>query len=84
LIKSLVDNFVLREKITTTEEKAKELKSKIDRVINKVKKGKDKDKMAMMREMSKTVSLASVKKLSGDFLKRFEGRKIERIKGNGR
>lgn len=75
LIKSLAESLIMREKITTTEAKAKELKGIIDKIINKMKKGEDKNKLAAIRGLSRVISQKSVKKLSGDFLKKFDGRK---------
>ena len=75
LIKSLIDSFILREKMTTTEAKAKEIKGLIDKVINKAKKIDANNKVAVIRDLRKSISVASVKKLSGEFIKKFEGRK---------
>ena len=75
LIKSLVDSLIIKEKMTTTEAKAKELKGIIDKIINKAKKINDINKVAVIRDLKKKISSQSVKKLSGDLIKRFEGRK---------
>jgi large subunit ribosomal protein L17 len=75
LIKSLIDSLILKEKMTTTEAKAKELKGIVDKIINKAKKIDDSSKVAVIRDLSKKISSKSVKKLSGDLIKRFEGRK---------
>ena len=61
--------------MTTTEAKAKEIKGMIDKIINKMKKSNDDNKVAVIRDLRKTISLVSIKKLSGDLMKRFEGRK---------
>lgn len=74
-MKSLLDSLIIREKITTTEAKAKELKSIVDKIIGKVKRKTEEGKMAMIREMNRTLSNKSVKKLSGEFVKKFESRK---------
>ncbi|MFA5777768.1 MAG: 50S ribosomal protein L17 [Parcubacteria group bacterium] len=75
LVKSLVESLIIKEKMTTTEAKAKELKGIVDKIINKAKKIDDSSKVAVIRDLSKKISSKSVKKLSGDLIKRFEGRK---------
>jgi large subunit ribosomal protein L17 len=75
LIKSLLDSFIMREEITTTEAKAKEIKSIIDRFINKAKRMGGKDKLSISRDLGKILSRETIKKLSGDFIKKFEKRK---------
>jgi len=75
LVKSLLGNFILREKMQTTEAKAKEVKSLIDRIINKAKKAQDPiKKVAVVRDLRKELQLAAVKKLNGEFIKRFANR----------
>lgn len=75
LIKTLLGSLIMREKIKTTEAKAKEIKSIIDRVINRAKKKlSDKNKVAVARELGKRLPAEAVKKLSGDFLSNFSGR----------
>lgn len=75
LVKSLIDSLIAKEKMTTTEAKAKELKGIIDKTINKAKKINDNNKVAVIRDLRKSISVSSVKKLSGDFLKKFDARK---------
>ena len=75
LVRSLLNNFIMREKMTTTEAKAKELKSLIDSFIIKAKKIDEKNKVSMIRLLSKSLSGAAIKKLTGDFVKRFDSRK---------
>ena len=89
----LLGNLIEQEKITTTEARAKEIKRLIDRVINKAKKAKeDKEKkISIIRELSKDFSKVVVKKLSGDFIDKFNSRKsgytrvikIDRRKSDG-
>ena len=75
LFKTLLGSFVMREKIETTEAKAKEAKSKIDKVINLAKRGKsDSAKTLVIRELKKILPEQAAKKLSGDFLSKFSGR----------
>lgn len=74
LLKSLVESLIIKEKMTTTEAKAKELKGIIDKIITKTKKMSDANKVAVIRDLSRKVSSLAVKKLSGDFIKKFDGR----------
>ena len=73
LMKTLLGSLILREKITTTEAKAKEIKPLIDRLINRAKRSKE-NKTAIIRELSKKLPAQAVKKASGEFLNKFEGR----------
>lgn len=76
LLKTLLGSLVVREKITTTEAKAKEMKPMIDKLVTKAKKiSKDESKkVAIIRDLRKDLPLVAVKKLSGDFAKRFDSR----------
>lgn len=75
LVEILLGNLIIREKIKTTEAKAKEIKSMIDQIINKAKKTQDAArKVAIIRDLRKKLSQPAVAKLSGDFIKRFEKR----------
>ena len=71
----LLSGLILHEKMKTTEAKAKETKDLIDRVINKAKKITDTNKVAVIRDLRRSLPLVAVKKLSGDFTKKFSGRK---------
>ena len=76
LLKTLLGSLIVKEKITTTEAKAKEIKPKIDRLITKAKKmdiSADK-KVAVIRDLSKHLPAVAVKKLGGEFLGRFQSR----------
>jgi len=76
LLKTLLGSLVVREKITTTEAKAKEMKPMIDKLVTKAKKiSKDESKkVAIIRDLRKDLPLVAVKKLSGEFAKRFDSR----------
>ena len=75
LIKTLLGSFILREKITTTEAKASEVRSVAEKLVTLAKKAnKGKNAVAVLRELSKKLPVAAVKKLSGDFLKNFDSR----------
>ena len=75
-IKTLVGSFIVKEKITTTEARAKEIKPIIDRMISKVKKMKQDEskKVAVIRDLQRYMPIVAAKKLSGDFVKKFDGR----------
>lgn len=75
LIKTMLSSLIMKEKISTTETKAKVLKDKIDKIINKVKKNQaDSKKLAVRRNLKKNISEMAIKKIMGDFLKKFESR----------
>jgi large subunit ribosomal protein L17 len=75
LFKTLLGSLVMREKIKTTEAKAKEAKGKIDRLINKAKKAKDgANNVSAIRELKKSLPEQAVKKLAGEFLNKFSAR----------
>jgi large subunit ribosomal protein L17 len=76
LLKTLIGSFVMREKIKTTEAKAKEIAPFVDRIIHKAKKTKsgEKNKVTTMRELQKIMPAMAVKKISGVFLDKFEKR----------
>ncbi len=76
MIKTLLGSIIVRERVKTTEAKAKEAKPKIDRLITKAKKMKaDPTKSAaVIRDLRKHLPLVAVKKLSGEFLDRFKTR----------
>lgn len=75
LFRTMLGSLVMQEKIKTTEAKAKEIKNRIDRVINKAKKGAAPEKkVAAIRDLRKYVPMMAVKKLMGEFIARFEKR----------
>jgi len=93
LLKTMLGSLVMHEKIETTEAKAKELKSKIDRIINKAKKTKKAEsKVAIIRDLRNSIPLMAVNKITNeDFIKKVDGRnsgyarviKLPRRKGDG-
>ncbi|HAV11059.1 MAG TPA: 50S ribosomal protein L17 [Candidatus Moranbacteria bacterium] len=91
-LKTLVGSLIVKEKITTTEARAKEIKGIVDRMVGKalkIKKDESK-KVSVIRDLRKHMPLVAVKKLSSDFTGKFEGRasgfvrviKLERRKGD--
>ena len=93
LFKTLIGSFIMREKITTTEAKAKELAPLTDKIINMAKKTKNGkgNKVVIARELQKRIPAMAAKKMSDNFLERFEKRnsgytriiKIARRKSDG-
>jgi large subunit ribosomal protein L17 len=72
LIKTMLGSLIMREKITVTESKAKELKSLIDPIINRSKKIKTaSQKVGAIRHLSRLLPRVAVIKLSGNFVNRF-------------
>jgi large subunit ribosomal protein L17 len=75
LMKTMLGSLIMREKISTTEAKAKELKSKIDRIINKAKKTEiTEKKLAIVRDLGTNLPKIAVQKLTGEFLNKFKAR----------
>ena len=76
LWRTMLGSLIMREKIKTTEAKAKELKMRVDKIINKAKKGEDKlKKIAVVRDLKKEIPQMAVKKITGEFLNKFKSRK---------
>jgi len=71
----MLGSLVMREKITTTEAKAKELKNKIDPIINRAKELHGDDKLAAIRRLRTLLPGVAVAKLGGDFINKFKKRK---------
>lgn len=76
LFKTMLGSLVMHEKVETTEAKAKELKNRIDRVINIAKRAADETKkLSARRQLMRYIPEIAVKKITGEFLKKFESRK---------
>lgn len=77
LLRTLLGSLIMKERITTTEAKAKELKSVIDPIINKAKVAKNdlSKKVAILRDLRIAIPVMAVRKLSGSFCDKFESRK---------
>jgi large subunit ribosomal protein L17 len=75
LLKTLLGSFFMNEKIKTTEAKAKEIKPMIDRLITRVKKAVEpQEKISVARELRKYLPVPAIAKLTGDLMKKFDGR----------
>ncbi len=70
-IKSLANNLILKEKIKTTEARAKELRSFVERLISI----SAKENLASRRKISRFLSSLAGKKLTKDISPRFKERK---------
>ncbi len=78
LLKTLLGSLIVREKITTTEAKAKEMKLFIDQLINKAKTAQTDQarKVAMLRALSAALPAMAVAKLTKpEFIQKFESRR---------
>lgn len=76
LMKTLIGSLIVYERITTTEAKAKELKSRIDRIMIRSKNiGDEAKKLATVRSLRSALPQMAVEKLTQeDFRKRFAKR----------
>lgn len=75
MLKTLLGSLIMKEKIETTEAKAKELKTIIDQIINRAKQSKDEaKKVAVIRALNNKLPAMAVKKLTGEFLEKFAER----------
>jgi large subunit ribosomal protein L17 len=93
LFKTMLGSLIVRERIETTQAKAKELKNMIDQLVNKAKKASDETRrVAVIRELRRHLPLMAVEKLmTTDFISRFSVResgytrvvKLEARKGDG-
>lgn len=74
LVKTLLGSLIMAERMQTTEAKAKEAKSRIDRIVNRAKDSRDaknpSQRVTALRELRRILPMVAVKKLSEDtFLK---------------
>ncbi len=74
LWRTMLGSLIMQEKITITEAKAKELKTRIDKIINKAKKNET-DKVATIRNLRNDLPVMAVRKITGEFLNKFKKRK---------
>lgn len=76
LFRTMLGSLVMEENIRTTEAKAKEIKRRIDPVINKAKKIQNgASKVTIIRELKNDLPLGAVKKIIGKYIEKFSGRK---------
>ena len=75
MLRSLLGSLIMQEKIETTEAKAKEVKTLIDRFIKKAKEAQvEAKKVSATRQLRSKLSAEAVKKLTGEFTNRFAER----------
>lgn len=75
MFKTLLGSLILKEKIKTTEAKAKELKIIIEKVVSRAKQIKIVDKkLAVSKYLHSSLPTAAAKKLTGEFIDKFSGR----------
>ncbi|MCA9364918.1 MAG: 50S ribosomal protein L17 [Candidatus Moranbacteria bacterium] len=73
LMRTLLGSLIMKERITTTEAKAKEVKNVIDGIVNKAKKAQS--TFEIVRKLEGKVPQMAIKKLSDDeFREKFDGR----------
>jgi large subunit ribosomal protein L17 len=70
-LKSLANNLILKEKIRTTEARAKELRSFVERLISTV----AKESLASRRQSARVLTPAAAKKLTQEASTRFKEKK---------
>lgn len=77
LWRTMLGSLIMEEKMETTEAKAKELKSRIDKIITKAKKHPKEgaQRLAVRRALKKEIPAVAVEKIMGEFLKKFASRK---------
>lgn len=73
LFKSLMSSLVMREKIKTTEEKAKAIRPEIEKLITKAKNGENSAKSVLEKSLSKEAYDKMLKDLGPRFAKRQGG-----------
>jgi len=73
LFKSLISSLVLNEKIKTTESKAKAIKSEIDKLVTKAKKGGNSARNVLQKSLSQPAVEKIIKEIGPRFSKRSGG-----------
>ena len=71
LFKSLLSSLILEESIKTTLEKAKAIKGDADKIINKAKRGDEKQKIQLLQ---RSLGIREMKKVIKDLAPRFKDR----------
>lgn len=72
LLSSMLTSLIIHEKIETTEAKAKELKSVVDRIITKAK--RTENKMELVRKLEGELPIVAIDKVKDELLERMGGR----------
>jgi large subunit ribosomal protein L17 len=71
LFKSLITSLILKESITTTLEKAKAIKGDVDKLINKTKRGNERQ---AIRLLQRSLGIQAINKVLSDLAPRFKDR----------
>jgi large subunit ribosomal protein L17 len=74
LLKSLAANLILKEKITTTEAKAKELRPFVEKIITKSKSAKGKNNLAVVRYLAGYLPVKARQKIIKEIGPRYQSR----------
>lgn len=76
MLKTMLGSLIMRERISTTEAKAKELKRLIDPIVNKAKKAHAdaSTRLSLVRELHALLPKMAADKLNSDFSDRFVAR----------
>ncbi len=76
LQRTMLGSLIMHEKMETTEAKAKELKSAIDRMITRAKRAQSTNnpQLEVVRKLEGDMPLMAIKKLSNSLMERFEKR----------
>jgi large subunit ribosomal protein L17 len=76
LQRTMLGSLVMHERMQTTEAKAKELKSAIDRMITRAKRAQitKNPRLEIVRKLEGDMPLVAIKKLSATLMKRFDKR----------
>ena len=74
LLKTLAANLILKEKITTTEAKAKELRPFVEKIITKSKSAKGKNNLTIIRYLARYLPVKARQKIIKEISPRYQSR----------
>jgi large subunit ribosomal protein L17 len=73
LLKSLAESLIIHGKITTTEEKAKELRPMVEKLVTKAREGTSASKISITRKIQSVKAIRSLVKLANEKYKERPG-----------